>query len=170
MATPDDGAGAAGRPVHGPEDATAERVARIAAGVADRTLPKLEWTHAAHLVAATVLLRSVGLAAAEARMPDMIRRYNEATGVANTDEGGYHHTLTLFYLRALAAFLQERGVIGEAVDDAAACRAVLAASIADRAYPLTFYTHDHLFSIGARRGWVAPDRAPLPDAEATHTR
>lgn len=133
-------------------------VARIAAGVADATLPKTEWTHAAHLVAATVLLRAEGLSRAEAVMPDRIRRYNEATGVANTDQDGYHHTVTLFYVRALSAFLEAEGLAGADVDDATACRIVLAAPIAERAYPLRRYTRERLFSVAARRGWVAPDR------------
>ncbi len=69
-------------------DADIERIGR---GLLDRSLPKREWTHAAHFAAALWLLRAEG-AAAHARMPPAIRAYNEATGVANTDSGGYHDT------------------------------------------------------------------------------
>ena len=41
-------------------------------------------------------------------MPALIRAYNEATGVANTDTDGYHETITLASLRAARAWLDAR--------------------------------------------------------------
>jgi hypothetical protein len=73
-------------------------------GVARLTLPKAAWTHPAHFAAALWLC---------ARHPDldmrpMIRAYNEATGVENTDTAGYHETITLASLRAVRACLAAR--------------------------------------------------------------
>jgi hypothetical protein len=31
----------------------------------------------------------------------------------------------------------------------------------DKAWPLTFWSRERLFSVAARRGWVEPDLAPL---------
>jgi hypothetical protein len=73
-------------------------IARIGLGVLHRTLPKSEWTHAAHFAAAFWILTSDMDATRE--MPRLIRAYNEATGVANTDASGYHETITLVSLRA----------------------------------------------------------------------
>ncbi len=76
-------------------DADIERIGR---GIIDRSLPKAEWTHAAHFAAAFWLLRSPERDALR-EMPGFIRAYNEATGTPNTDTGGYHETITLASLR-----------------------------------------------------------------------
>src|SRR5262245_32573469 len=68
-----------------------------------RSLPKSRWTHHAHL--------TVGLWYLSQHAPDdalvivrrRIRAYNEAVGTANTDNSGYHETLTRFFLRGIAA-------------------------------------------------------------------
>ena len=77
---------------------------RIGRGVLDRTLPKSEWTHAAHFAAACWLLCRSDMNALR-DMPGVIRAYNEATGVANTDTSGYHETITLASLRAAKTWL-----------------------------------------------------------------
>ncbi|HEX7884720.1 MAG TPA: hypothetical protein VF474_01970, partial [Phenylobacterium sp.] len=90
-----------------PRHLSDDDIARIGRGVADRTLPKPEWTHAAHFAAAFWLLtRPQG--DAEAEMPGLIRAYNAATGVENTDTSGYHETITLASLRAARAWLAAR--------------------------------------------------------------
>ena len=134
-------------------------VDRIYHGVAALILPKPEWTHEAHLVAGCALLDEAGLAAAEARMPEMIRHYNVATGVQNTDTDGYHHTITLFYLRAIAAFMETQG------DAPLAMRvtALLNSPLAHRGWPLNYYSRELLFSVEARRNWVDPDLKPLAE-------
>src|SRR5262245_19547454 len=81
-------------------------IERIALGMIDRTLPKPEWTHAAHFAAALWVLRRPGMSA-EREMPKLIRAYNLATGVANTDSSGYHETITLASLRAARAWLEK---------------------------------------------------------------
>ena len=144
-------------PIHPGETVTDDAVIRVYAGLLQKTLPKDEWTHGAHLCAGTMILREVGLEAAEATMPDAIRHYNEAVGGENTDSEGYHHTITLFYLRVLNKNLAGRWF--ESVG--ALATFVLNGSIADRAYPLRYYSKDLLFSVKARRGWVSPDLQAL---------
>jgi hypothetical protein len=85
-------------------DAEIEHIGR---GLLDRSLPKIEWTHAAHFAAALWLLKQPEMHA-ERDMPRMIRAYNEATGVPNTDTSGYHETITLGSLRAARAWLVSR--------------------------------------------------------------
>src|SRR5271170_7522939 len=72
-------------------DAEIEHIGRALLG---RSLPKVEWTHAAHFAAAVWLLRQPEIHA-DRDMPRMIRAYNEAAGVPNTDTSGYHETITL---------------------------------------------------------------------------
>ena len=38
-------------------------------------------------------------------MRDGVRRYNVATGGKNTEDSGYHETLTCFWIAVAAAFL-----------------------------------------------------------------
>ena len=72
-------------------------IAAIARGVITRTLPKPQWTHAAHFACAVWVLSQPHMDAA-AEMPGLIRAYNEATGVMNTDAEGYHETLSLIHI------------------------------------------------------------------------
>jgi hypothetical protein len=70
--------------LHFSSDSEIERIGR---GVSERTLPKPEWTHAAHFAAAFWVLTRPDMEAAR-DMPGLIRAYNEATGTPNTDTGG----------------------------------------------------------------------------------
>ena len=68
---------------------TDTEIDHVALGLIDRSLPKSEWTHVAHFAAALWLLKRGGVRAMS-EMPPLIRAYNEATGVANSDTSGYH--------------------------------------------------------------------------------
>lgn len=128
-------------------------VTHIYVGVGARTLPRPEWTHHAHLVFATALLADRGLADAEGAAPGLIRAYNESVGGVNDDTQGYHHTITLFFLRHVDGFLapHRNETLG------ARATRLLASRLAAPEYPLAFYSRERLFSVEARRGWVAPD-------------
>lgn len=136
---------------------TEEAVERIGRGLIDRTLPKPEWTHRAHFAAAFWLLRHPHHDAF-AEMPGLIRAYNEATGVANTDSSGYHETITVASLRAARAWLSLHP--GTAV--AAALNEFLASAYGRSDWLLGYWSKDTLFSVAARRGWIEPDLRPLP--------
>lgn len=139
---------------HPASDADIERIAR---GLIERTLPKSGWTHAAHFAAALWLLRHRGDAAFH-DMPPLIRAYNEATGVANTDTGGYHETITIASLRVARAWLSER----PAMPLHAALAELLASPYGRSDWPLAYWSRELLLSVAARRTWVEPDRAPPP--------
>ena len=132
-------------------------IARIARGVIDRTLPKPEWTHAAHFACVLWVLRQPGRDA-PAEMPALIRAYNEATGRANTDTQGYHETITQASLRAARAWLAARP--GESLS--AALAGLLASDYGRSDWLLVYWSKDVLFSSRARRDWVPPDLQPLP--------
>ncbi len=131
-------------------------VTAIGRGLCDRTLAKPAWTHAAHFAAALWVLAYRPDLDAARDMPGLIRAYNEATGVANTDTSGYHETITQASLRAARGFLPAPGKLFES------CNALLASPLGDKDWPLTYWSRDTLFSVAARRGWVAPDLRPLP--------
>jgi hypothetical protein len=129
----------------------------IGSGLLKRTLPKSEWTHAAHFAAAFWLLRRTDMNAMR-DMPRLIRAYNESTGVPNTDTGGYHETITLASLRAARAWLSERP--DKAVH--AALNELLASEYGRSDWLFNYWTKPVLFSVMARRAWIDPDLKPLP--------
>jgi len=138
---------------------TEAEVVRIGEGLLDRTLPKPEWTHAAHIAAAVYLLRCRPEGAAERDLPEIIRAYNRSTGVENTDTGGYHETITqasLRAIRAVLATLPDTDALHDQVN------AVLDAGLADKGWLLRHWRDATLFSATARHQWVAPDLTPLP--------
>jgi len=132
-------------------------IARIGLGLLDRSLPKTQWTHAAHFAAAFWLLRHPQIDAMR-EMPGLIRAYNEACGVPNTDTGGYHETITLGSLRAARAWLASRSTMSLH----AALEELLAADYGRKDWSLTYWSRELLFSTAARRAWIEPDLQPLP--------
>ncbi len=129
----------------------------IARGLIDRTLPKAEWTHEAHLRAGLWHVLQHGAAAALPLLRERIAAYNESVGTANTDTSGYHETITRFYVVVIDRFLavHDRGL---PLDRLAA---QLIAEHGDRRLPLRHYSEGRLFSVVARRSWVEPDLRPI---------
>lgn len=140
-----------------PPSLTDADIARIARGVIDRTLPKPEWTHAAHFAAAVWMVSRPDRDAFR-EMPGLIRAYNAATGVPNTDTEGYHETITQASLRAARAHLAGR----PAAPLAEALAELLAGPHGRSDWLLRHWTKPVLFSPLARRAWVEPDVQPLP--------
>jgi hypothetical protein len=132
----------------------------VAADIADfihafesRTLPKPRWTHHAHLLVGLWYLSKHAPEQALDIVRERIRAYNEAVGTANTDEGGYHETLTRFYLEGIAAHVARHGEqpLGGLL------QLLLKSPLARSDWPLTYYSRERLFSVRARREWVEPD-------------
>jgi hypothetical protein len=119
----------------------------------DCTLPREEWTHAAHLTVALWHLLECDWPEAVARVRAGIQRYNAAHGIHTTPTGGYHETLTLFWLRHVRAFLE----MGRNEGRSLVALANDLADSADRSLPLKYYTRERLFSTEARAAWVKPD-------------
>jgi hypothetical protein len=140
-----------------PHSLSDTEIEHIGRGLLDRSLPKVEWTHAAHFAAALWLLRQHDMHA-DRDMPRMIRAYNEATGVPNTDTSGYHETITLGSLRAARAWLVSRP--GVALHEA--LRQLLVSEYGRPDWLLAYWSKPVLFSAAARRAWIEPDLQPLP--------
>jgi hypothetical protein len=130
---------------------------RIGRGLLERSLPKAEWTHAGHFAAAAWVLRRPDMDATR-DMPGLIRAYNEATGVHNTDTTGYHETITLASLRAARAWLLARPgmLLHEALNG------LLASQFGRSDWLLSYWSKPVLFSVDARRTWVDPNLRALP--------
>lgn len=115
----------------------------------DRSLPKSDWTHEAHLRVCWAALAARDHTETIDFLRDAISSYNEATGVANTPTGGYHETLTRYFVGAVARLDAEQI---STVLDAPRCRTTA---------PLAHWSSDLLFGHDARARWMPPDLAPL---------
>lgn len=123
------------------------------------TLPKAEWTHEAHLAACAWLVIERPGIRLEHELPGIIRCYNESVGGVNDDTQGYHETITQGSIIGVRAFLAGYPADATLVEK---INALLRAPPGRRDWLLGFYSRERLFSVAARRGWVEPDRAPLP--------
>jgi hypothetical protein len=114
--------------------------------------PSERWTHRAHLAVAVVYLRQYPFPEAEQLVKQNIQRYNRTCG----DPQGYHETITLFFLRVISRFLEDRAAdrsIVEIVDELA--------RRCDMAGLREYYSPERLWSAEARGTWIEPDLKPL---------
>ena len=145
---------------HGPSpiDTSEARITALVAAFTTQQLPKTQWTHESHLL--------VGLwfVCHDPAPLDCLRagiqRLNAAHSVATTPTGGYHETLTRFYVWALKQYVDEcRQRLGPEVSVGELAAGVL--QKVTRELPLLYYSTDRLYSVAARYGWVEPDLRPL---------
>lgn len=120
-------------------------------------LPRAQWTHHAHLVAGFWYVQQHAPERALDVLRQRIRAHNESVGTANTDDSGYHETITRLYVHAIATHAARYRA--DTFEDALAL--LLASPLANSSWPLTHYSKELLFSGEARRHWVEPDLLPL---------
>ena len=136
---------------------TTEEILSLVRRFDDCTLPREEWTHSAHLTVALWHLLQFDWMEALLRVREGIKRYNAAHGIITTPTGGYHETLTRFWLRHVREFLEDGRNEGRSLVSLA--HDLIERS--DKNLPLAFYTRERLFSPLARAVWVEPDLMPL---------
>ncbi|MEM7536770.1 MAG: GNAT family N-acetyltransferase [Chloroflexota bacterium] len=110
------------------------------------------WTHTAHFVVVTCLLVARPDDTNLDVMRTLIKANNLHMGIENTDTGGYHETLTWFYLHEVKNVLAGAGTL----DRYEAVRLVLQSPIVAIDYPGQFYDKRNLFSVEARRSVLQP--------------
>jgi hypothetical protein len=132
---------------------------KIGLGLIDHSLPKPEWTHAAHFAAALWLMRYRPELNALDHLRGFIRSYNEATGSANTETSGYHETITQASLRAARARLAR---YPPSVPVYQIANDLMASPLGRSDWILAYWSKPTLFSPEARRCWLDPDLQPFP--------
>ena len=103
-------------------------------------------------------MRARGDIDTERELPLIIAAYNVAVGGVNDHKQGYHHTITQVYIAAVKAHLAE---VGHDLPLYKAVNTLLLSERGSRDLPLRFYSKERLFSVQARREFVAPDRLSL---------
>jgi hypothetical protein len=118
------------------------------------SLPKVHWTHQAHLIVALWynLRHTPGDALNIVR--EGIKRYNEAVGTENTATSGYHETITVFYMWAVRKFIENASSGASLVELA---NSLIGGKCAAKSFPFEYYSRDLLLSSEARAVWVKPD-------------
>ena len=138
---------------------TDAEIERLGEGLLARSLERADWTHEAHLGATTYLEFRRPDIDLDKELPGIIRRFNESVGGVNSDTEGYHETITRTFLRGVRLFLAEgdpKEPLHELVNE------LLLSPMGRRDWPFRFYSRERLFSVAARRDFLAPDVAALP--------
>jgi len=134
--------------------ASEEAYARFIEAFEQGSLPRPQWTHAAHLAVGTWYLLSCREKIAVQKVRAGIRHYNECVGVQNTLDHGYHETLTLFWLGMIKT--QVRDFSGKSRRSAAL--RVVEEFGSRRDLFKEYYSFDVVASREARAHWIPPDR------------
>lgn len=132
---------------------TLEQLTRTIIGFNNKTLPKEEWTHEAHLIVAIWYTLNYDMSTATELTRKHIKAYNTATGTPNSDTRGYHETLTIFWLDTAHTYVEankEKSLVE-------LCNGFIASAKGSREYPMKFYSRELLYSVEARHHYVAPD-------------
>lgn len=134
-----------------------EEILELVAGFEACTVARSDWDHRAHLVYALVLLMRHGHQEGAVRIREGILRYNAAQGIEQTLTGGYHESITRFYIWVVQRFVDRA--------DGSLPLHVLAHDLYERFgardLPFAYYSRDLLMSWKARTEWVEPDLQKL---------
>ncbi|MFN8353557.1 MAG: hypothetical protein U0Y10_03875 [Spirosomataceae bacterium] len=123
-----------------------------------KKLPKEAWTHEAHLAACVWHLLRHTTTETLLFLRSRIITYNESVGGVNGLDSGYHETLTVFWIEAVNAFLQQAD---RTQPLHLLCQELFNGPYADRTLPLKFYDRQTVFSTEARARFVSPDLQSL---------
>jgi flavin reductase (DIM6/NTAB) family NADH-FMN oxidoreductase RutF len=121
-------------------------------------LPKSRWNHVAHLtvVACYVFDCECDAERAYQRMKAGLVNYNRCVGIRDTEDSGYHETLTRFWVNLVCDFVRE----GNFSSRLEAVRRAVKAFGSERDYYRWYYSFDLKSDRRSRREFVAPDRQP----------
>jgi hypothetical protein len=123
----------------------------------DLSFPADLFHHREHIHVAWLYLKSSDATRAAEQMSEGIRRFANHHGATQK----YHHTLTLTWMRLVAAALVEtpEGYTFEQFITAHP-------QLQEAKLPVKYYSKELLETAAARQGWVEPDLQPLPDLRA----
>lgn len=127
-------------------------------GFEEGTYPVKQWTHAAHLAMAGGYLTRMTAGEALPFLRERIAAYNVAQGGVNTDSSGYHESLTVFWIRLVAAHLAG---LDPAMPRVEKVRGVVETFAPRRDIFREYWSFDVVKSVEARRTWVPPDLRAL---------
>jgi len=120
-------------------------------------LPHRHWTHTAHVAIAAYYAFAHPPEEAFRRTKAGIVHYNTCVGTPNTEDSGYHETLTRFWSEVVRELLENR----RAESQFEAVRHAVDVLGEDRDRHRLYYTFDVVRDRRARCKWIPPDRMLL---------
>lgn len=112
-----------------------------------------EFIHARHLTVAAWYLLNLDEGTATQRMREGLLRFT-----AHHGKSGYHETITLFWLRAIALHV----VVLRGTGDSVTIVNRIVAELSDKNLVSRHFSREAIASAAARLSWTEPDLAPLP--------
>lgn len=122
-------------------------------GFEQGTYAKENWTHQAHVVMAAHYLTIHPVPQATSLIRTGIAAYNVAQGGKNTDDSGYHETLTVFWIWIVAGFIAS---LPHTTPRLKMIHAAAERFGQQPAFHRKFYEHNVIGDLDARHGWVPP--------------
>ncbi|MBS0260761.1 MAG: hypothetical protein JSS02_02295 [Planctomycetes bacterium] len=122
------------------------------------TLPMAAWTHRAHVRVAFLFASRFPAPESLDRIRTAIKTYNASRQIPESPDRGYHETITVVFMRLVHDAIRHTGPF---VTSDVFCERhpeLLEKSVLSR-----FYTKDRLRSPEAKRQFIEPDLAPLPE-------
>lgn len=136
---------------------TIEQIENLLVSFNNCTLARSEWNHAAHLKVALWYLTQYEKKQAINLIRQSIQRYNTAQNIQATPTGGYHETLTLFWVFMVEHYLS----IVDSKSPLVELTNKLIYMLKDKNLPQEYYSQDLLMSWDARKRWNNPYLKPL---------
>lgn len=122
-------------------------------------IPKAEWDHRAHLAVVFWYLAHYTEIEATEKVINGIGRYNHAQAITITKFGGYHETITLFWVALTNHYLREH----RDGDLLKRLNGFVQLYGRRKKLFLDYYSKEEIGSWRARRTWVEPDLRSLPE-------
>lgn len=117
------------------------------------SLPVEEWNHHAHILVAFWFNMKYDYSVAVRLVSACIKSYNLSVGTINSDNSGYHETLTIFWMGITRFYMIQHPVssIADLINE------FLGSKYAMKEFPFEYYSREYLFSVKARKEWVDGD-------------
>ncbi len=123
----------------------------------NQTLPHDDWHHLEHIAVAAYYLHHFELNAATEKIKAGIKKLNDAHGAIQTENSGYHETITVFLMKILAKKYQE---VGEcSLWEKFQIGRELLSNL--NSFLIEYYSPELINSWEARLNWVSPDKQDI---------
>lgn len=130
-----------------------EDIKSLVTRFSDKTLPKSNWNHEAHLIIGLWHHINHDFDTALAMMKSKIKGYNIAVGTLNTDDAGYHESLTIFWMIHMKNYILNNS----SLDINSITNRFLRSQESQKEVSLKYYSKNVLFSKQARKSWINGD-------------
>lgn len=122
-----------------------------------QTLSRVAWTHEAHLCVGLWFVKRYSYEDAVCRLRSGIILLNDAHGTENTENSGYHETLTIFWTKVISLYIEVKADLS--VEELP--KHFLTSRLAQRSFPFDFYEREKLLSSKYRSVYVKEELKSL---------